>query len=125
MSPSAPTPPASDAVVYKICPRADWVRAQALGLLAPSPDDARDGYVHLSRQSQLKGTLEHHFRGREDLVLLAVRTDRLLEHELRWELSRGGQWFPHLYGSLSVASVERVFELPLDLAGVHALPEGL
>ena len=101
------------------------MRAQSLGLLAPSADDARDGYVHLSRRTQLAGTLERHFRGRDDLVLLAVRIDRLPEQAVRWEPSRGGELFPHLYDSLGVASVERVYDLPLDLAGVHALPEGL
>ena len=124
--PEAPTsPPPDDAVVFKICPHADWVRARSLGLLAPSPDDARDGYVHLSRGTQLQGTLERHFKGRDDLVLLAVRTDRLPPGVLRWESSRGGELFPHLYDSLGVASVERVFDLPLDTAGFHALPEGL
>jgi uncharacterized protein (DUF952 family) len=125
--PTAPTPQAAppDAVVYKICPHADWIRARALGLLAPSADDARDGYVHLSRGGQLQGTLERHFRGRDDLVLLAVRVDRLPAQALRWERSRGGELFPHLYDSLGVASVERVFDLPLDMSGVHALPEGL
>ena len=122
-TPASPLP--DDAVVFKICTHADWVRARALGLLASSPDDARDGYVHLSRASQLKGTLERHFRGRDDLVLLAVRVDRLPARALRWEPSRGGELFPHLYDSLGVASVERVFDLPLDMAGVHALPEGL
>lgn len=114
----------ADAVVFKICPHADWVKAQQLGWLAPSPDDARDGYVHLSRREQLGGTLQRHFRGRDDLVLLAVRVDRLPPAALRWEASRGGQLFPHLYGSLGVAHVERVYDLPLDLSGVHALPEG-
>lgn len=120
-----PTAPASPlpAVVFKICPHSDWVRARSLGLLAASHDDARDGYIHLSRWEQLAGTLERHFRGREDLVLLAVRVDRLPDGALRWEPSRGGELFPHLYGSLGVACVERVFDLPLDMAGVHALPE--
>lgn len=121
----AASPAPADAVVFKICPRADWVRARALGLLAPSPDDARDGYVHLSRRSQLGGTLERHFRGRDDLVLLAVRIDRLPERAMRWETSRGGELFPHLYDTLGVASVERVFDLPLDASGLHVLPEGL
>lgn len=111
--------------MFKICPHADWARALSLGLLAPSPDDARDGYIHLSRREQLAGTLERHFRGRDDLVLLAVRVDRLPEGTLRWERSRGGEVFPHLYGTLGVACVERVFDLPLDMDGVHALPEGL
>jgi uncharacterized protein (DUF952 family) len=115
----------SDPVVYKICPRADWVRARELGLLGPSLDDARDGYIHLSRAAQLEGTLAKHFSARADLVLLAVRVQRLPEGVLRYELSRGGEVFPHLYGPLSVASVEQVFELPLDAHGRHVLPEGL
>lgn len=115
----------SDPVVYKICPREEWVRARQLGALVPSHDDVRDGYVHLSRAGQLRGTLARHFAGREDLVLLAVRVERLLEGSLRWEPSRGGDLFPHLYDRLSVASVEQVFDLPLDADGVHALPRGV
>jgi uncharacterized protein (DUF952 family) len=112
----------SDTVVYKICPRDEWVRARQLGALMPSQDDARDGYVHLSRASQVRGTLARHFAGRADLVLLAVRVERLPEGTLRWEPSRGGELFPHLYDRLSVASVEQVFDLPLDADATHALP---
>ena len=111
-----------DAVVYKICPREEWLRARQFGALVPSSDDMRDGYVHLSRPRQLRGTLARHFAGRADLVLLAVRVERLPEGALRWEASRGGELFPHLYDRLGVASVEQVFELPLDASGVHALP---
>jgi uncharacterized protein (DUF952 family) len=114
-----------DLVVYKICPRADWVRARELGQLGLSRDDARDGYIHLSRAGQLQGTLAKHFGGRADLVLLALRVQRLPEGALRYEVSRGGEAFPHLYCPLSVSSVEQVFELPLDADGMHALPEGL
>lgn len=115
----------SDPVVYKICPREEWVRARQLGALLPSPDDVRDGYVHLSRAGQLRGTLARHFAGRADLVLLAVRVERLPEGTLRWEPSRGGELFPHLYDRLGVASVEQVFELALDANGAHALPRGV
>jgi uncharacterized protein (DUF952 family) len=115
----------TEALVYKICPREEWVRARQFGALVPSQDDQRDGYVHLSRASQLRGTLARHFAGREDLVLLAVRVERLPEGALRWEPSRGGELFPHLYDRLGVASVEQVFDLPLDAAGVHALPRGV
>jgi uncharacterized protein (DUF952 family) len=115
----------SDPVVYKICPREEWVRARQLGALVPSPDDMRDGYVHLSRAEQLRGTLTRHFAGRADLVLLAVRVERLPEGTLRWEASRGGALFPHLYDRLSVASVEQVFDLPLDEHGVHAVPRSV
>jgi uncharacterized protein (DUF952 family) len=118
-----PDPP-SDAVVYKICPRPDWVRAREHGALWPSSDDARDGYIHLSRATQLAGTLDRHFAHQADLVLLAVRVGRLPPGVLRWEPSRGGELFPHLYGPLGSATVEQVFELPLDAAGRHVLPEG-
>lgn len=115
----------AEPVVYKICPREEWLRARQFGALVPSSDDMRDGYVHLSRASQVQGTLARHFEGREDLVLLAVRVERLPEGALRWESSRNGELFPHLYDRLGVASVEQVFDLPLDASGVHALPEGL
>jgi uncharacterized protein (DUF952 family) len=114
-----------DPVVYKICPREEWLRARQFGALVPSRDDMHDGYVHLSRAGQLRGTLARHFAGHPDLVLLAVRAERVPEGTLRWEPSRGGELFPHLYDRLSVASVEQVFDLPLDANGVHALPEGV
>lgn len=115
----------SDSVVYKICPRSEWARARQLGQLAASADDVRDGYIHLSRASQLAGTLAKHFARRADLVLLALPVERFPEAALRYERSRGGEPFPHLYGPLSVGCVEQVFELPLDASGEHALPEGL
>jgi uncharacterized protein (DUF952 family) len=115
-----------DPVVYKICPREEWLRARQFGALVPSGDDVRDGYVHLSRAGQVRGTLARHFAGRADLVLLAVRVERLPDGALRWEPSRGGELFPHLYDArLSIASVEQVFELPLDAEGAHALPESI
>jgi uncharacterized protein (DUF952 family) len=115
----------ADPVVYKIAPRVAWVRARELGELAPSPDDIRDGYIHLSRAHQLRGTLDRHFSQQRDLVLLAVRVQRLPDGALRWEPSRGGESFPHLHGRLGVAQVEQVFELPLDAQDRHVLPEGL
>lgn len=114
----------SDPVIYKITPRAEWLRARELGELLPSADDMRDGFVHLSRVGQVRGSLARHFAGRSDLVLLAVRVERLPEGLLRWEPSRGGELFPHLYGRLAPAAVEQVFDLPLDVHGAHGLPEG-
>ena len=115
----------ADPVVYKVCAREEWLRARQFGALVPSSDDMRDGYVHLSRASQLRGTLARHFAGRDDLVLLAVRAERLPEGALRWEVSRNGELFPHLYDRLGVSSVEQVFDLPRDASGVHALPAGV
>lgn len=115
----------SDAVVYKICPRQEWLRAQQFGELMPSPDDVRDGFIHLSRTHQVQGSLARHFAGQADLVLLAVRVERLPDGALRWEPSRGGELFPHLYDRLGITSVEQVHELPLDGSAMHVLPEGL
>ena len=94
-----------DATVYKICTETEWREAQASGALEGSPDDARDGFIHLSAEDQVRGTLEKHFRDRTGLMILAVDTARLPEGALRWEVSRGGALFPHFYGSLPVEAV--------------------
>jgi len=89
-----------------------------------SADDKRDGFIHFSTAQQLAETLQKHFAGARDLVLLYVR-EQLIEPEeaLRWEPSRGGALFPHVYGSLPIAAVERVEALTLDERGLHLLPE--
>lgn len=68
------------------------------------PVDLKDGYVHFSTAAQLAETLRLHFAGQEGLVVFAVRSSEL-GPALRWERSRGGQMFPHLYGNLSMAAV--------------------
>lgn len=108
--------------VYKICPRGAWERALATGSLELSRDDARDGYVHLSTAAQLTGTLERHYAGQRDLVLLELVVSSLPPGALRWEASRGGQLFPHLYAPLEVALVARALELPVGADGTARLP---
>ncbi len=108
--------------VFKICPRAAWLEAGEAGALSPSADDARDGYIHLSTREQVPGTLERHFRGRSDLVLLSVDIARLPRGALRWEFSRNGQPFPHLYCALEPGFVSHSSELPLGADGRHELP---
>jgi uncharacterized protein (DUF952 family) len=95
----------ADKTVYKICAASDWGAAQAAGLLDGSPDDKRDGFIHLSAKDQVMGTLEKHFRDRTDLVILAVDTGRLPAGALKWEASRDGALFPHLYGKLPISAV--------------------
>jgi len=124
-----PTSGTADSVVYKICSRQSWLE---LGSgkngsgkdLALSRDDERDGYVHLSRAEQVRGTLARHFASQPGLVLLALAVDRIPKSTLVWEASRGGQLFPHLYGALSADLVTHVIDLPLDASGQHQLPEG-
>ena len=90
-----------------------WQAALASGLYAGSADDLRDGFIHLSTAAQLPATLAKHFAARADLVVVAVVADRL-GAALKWEVSRGGALFPHLYRPLPVAAV--VWWKPLELA---------
>jgi pimeloyl-ACP methyl ester carboxylesterase/uncharacterized protein (DUF952 family) len=106
-----------DPLVYKLVGGATW--ASAPDPWPGSPDDLRDGFVHLSARHQVEGTLRKHFVGVPDLRLLAVDPARLPAGALRWEVSRGGARFPHLHGPLPRAAVVR--ETPLE-AEAPALP---
>jgi len=107
-------------LIYKILPRADWTAAQAAGRFEGSAVDVADGFIHFSTAEQAQETARRHFAGQGDLVVLAVEADDL-GGALRWEASRGGALFPHLYGPLPVDLVRHVGEAPLDDAGVPAL----
>jgi uncharacterized protein (DUF952 family) len=110
--------------VYKICPEAALQEARRCGRFEGSADDARDGFIHLSAASQVAGTLAKYFAGQRGLVLLAVDPERLGER-LRWETSRGGELFPHLYGPLELENVISVEPLTLQEDGSHRLPTGV
>lgn len=98
--------------IYKILPRAEWAAAQAAGRFLGSAIDLDDGYIHLSTAAQAQETARRHFAGLADLVVLEVEGDDLGE-ALRWEPSRGGDLFPHLYGPLAAADVRAAHEAPL------------
>lgn len=96
--------------LYKIVSDVDWRNAQAAGRVAWSAVDRRDGFVHLSSSAQVLETARRHFAGTPGLVALEI--DRAsIEGALRFEPSRGGELFPHLYGDLSVDAVIRVRRL--------------
>ena len=107
--------------VYKITTGPCWRDAVAAGQFDGSADDLRDGFVHLSAADQTRGTLAKHFSGEADLVIAAVDTDRL-GPSLKWEVSRGGASFPHLYGPLPMAAVIWWKPLRLNVHGEHDLP---
>lgn len=107
--------------VYKVTTAAEWRAAEAAGVFTGAPVDLADGFIHFSTAAQLAGTLERHFAGRGDLLLLTVDTAGL-DADLRWEPSRGGQLFPHLYAPLPRAAVVAVAPIALDASGRHALP---
>ena len=107
--------------VYKILGAADWAEAQARGRYEGSAVDRRDGYIHLSTAAQVAETARRHFAGQDDLLLVAVDAAALGE-ALRWEPSRGGDLFPHLYAPLTAAAVRWSTPIPWD-GERHHLPE--
>ncbi len=90
--------------IFKILPRAIWDRALAQGCFEGSAVDLRDGFIHFSAADQLAETASRHFAGEDDLMLLTVDADAL-GPALRWEPSRGGARFPHLYRALDCVEV--------------------
>lgn len=111
-------------LIYKIAPRALWNDAEARGTFAGAPVDLADGYIHFSTAAQVAGTASRHFSGQDDLVLVAVEAERL-GAALKWEVSRGGALFPHLYAALDPAAATWVRPLPLGEDGRHIFPEPL
>jgi len=108
--------------IYKICPRQLWRAADESGVFEGAPVDLSDGFIHFSTREQVAETAARHFAGQDDLVLVAVDAGAL-GAALRWEPSRGGASFPHLYGPLPLAAVRRVEALPLGEDGRHAFPD--
>ena len=114
-------------LVYKIVPRPLWQQAQAVGLFTGATVDLVDGFIHLSAADQVADTAAKHFAGQGELLLVAAEADDLGD-DLRWEASRGGALFPHLYAPLRLAEVRSVEPLPLGPDGRHdfsgLLPDG-
>jgi uncharacterized protein (DUF952 family) len=109
------------ALIYKICPAALWRDAEDAGLFRGAPVDEQDGYIHFSTAAQARETAAKHFATRDDLLLVAVEAGDLGE-SLRYEPSRGGDLFPHLYAPLRLSAVRWVKPLPLGPDGRHAFP---
>jgi uncharacterized protein (DUF952 family) len=105
-------------LIYKIVPAALWRAAEALAEFDGAPVDQADGFIHFSTAAQVRDTAAKHFTGRRDLLLVTVEAERLGD-ALKWEPSRGGDLFPHLYGKLQLADVLRVDALPLRDDGMH------
>ncbi|MEQ1710973.1 MAG: DUF952 domain-containing protein [Hyphomicrobium sp.] len=120
----APPETGASHTVYKICPRAAWDNSCRTGHYRGSSDDLRDGFIHLSAAHQITATAAKYFRGRPDLVLVAMAA-AALGPGLVWEPSRGGELFPHHYGPLPVSAALAVIPLPLGSDGVPLVPETL
>jgi uncharacterized protein (DUF952 family) len=106
--------------VFKLFRAPEWQAFEAEGRSAGAPIDLRDGFVHLSTAAQVEETARLHFAGVEGLMLVALDEARL-GPDLRWEPSRGGDVFPHLYRELRAADVLWAAPLPL-VDGQHRFP---
>ena len=113
--------PGATAFIYKLVPAASWQQAELLGRFVGSPADLADGYIHFSTAAQVADTAAKHFAGVTDLLLVEVATADV-EATLRWEPSRGGALFPHIYGDLPLSAVRSVTPLPLGDDGHHVWP---
>jgi uncharacterized protein (DUF952 family) len=107
--------------IYKICHAAAWQSAERTGEFAGAPVDLADGYIHFSTADQVAETAAKHLAGQRDLVLVAVEADAL-GAPLKWESSRGGALFPHLYGKLPLRAVRWSKPLPRGPDGRHVFP---
>ncbi len=110
-----------DDLIYHICRTVEWESAQPIGYYGGSSQDAADGFMHFSDAHQIVESAAKHRAGQTGLKLLCVDPDKL-GRALKWEPSRGGQLFPHLYGSLPIAAVVATHDLPLGPDGEHIFP---
>ena len=108
-------------IVYHMAHQSDWEAALASGQYEGSPDDKRDGFIHLSGPSQIRGSANKHRAGQKDLLLITFEAAKL--PKLIWEANApGGMEFPHHYGPIDPSLATKAEPLPLDEAGLHVFP---
>jgi uncharacterized protein (DUF952 family) len=108
-------------IIYKITPEAPWREAEASGRFTGAAIDVADGFIHFSTAAQVRETATKHFSGQTDLLLVAIE-EASLGDALKYEVSRGGALFPHLYDVLDTKAVLWVRPLPLGADGAHQFP---
>ncbi|HZW46721.1 MAG TPA: DUF952 domain-containing protein [Microvirga sp.] len=109
-------------VIYKICPESLWREAESTNSFKGAPVDIQDGYLDFSTAKQVRETADRHFAGQSGLLLIAIDADKL-GPALRYEPSRGGDLFPHLYAPLALSAVLWVKPLPIGPDGRHVFPD--
>jgi uncharacterized protein (DUF952 family) len=105
-------------LIYKIVPAPLWREAETRGVFAGAPVDIADGFIHFSTASQVQETADKHFKGETDLLLVTLEADDF-GADMRWEPSRGGHLFPHLYAPLPTSSARAVEAIKLGADGRH------
>lgn len=108
-------------IIFKVVSADQWAIAEQQGEFRGAEIDLTDGYIHFSTAQQVQETVEKHFAGQPGLILVAVDPEKIVG-ELKYEPSRGGDLFPHLYGSLNLDAVVSVAELPIGKDGKHIFP---
>ena len=111
-------------LIFKICHDAEWRDAQRVGRYDGSAKDRADGFLHFSAQTQIQGTLEKWYATATDLLVVAVHTVSLGAAR-KWEPSRDGALFPHLYGPLPLSAVAWAAPIARDTAGHFVLPAAI
>ena len=110
-------------LIYKVLKKEEFLELEEKRISYGSIADEMDGFIHLSTKNQLLETLKKHFRGQKNLILMAIESDTI-QNSLRWEKSRHGQLFPHLYSSLSFN--DALWFAPIEFVkNQHIIPSGL
>lgn len=115
----------TDELIFHVCRREEWELAAAAGIYHGSSQDRADGFIHFSSGAQVRASVAKHRAGQVDLVILSVDPGRLDADALKWEPSRGGALFPHLYRPLPTDAVVRVDRLMLREDGTHRFPDNI
>ena len=109
-------------IIYHLARKSAWDQAEKTGIYTGTPEDLADGFMHFSTAAQVAESAAKHRAGEKDLILVGAEGDDLGE-ALKWEESRGGQLFPHLYADLSLSAVKLAMPLELGPDGLHLFPE--
>ncbi|BBD97325.1 DUF952 domain-containing protein [Sphingobium amiense] len=113
----------SDLFAYKVLTADQFAQFKADGVFSGAPVDLADGYIHMSTRDQAAETVAKHFAGQDRLVLLMIDLAPFGE-AVKWEVSRGGALFPHLYGDLPMSAVAGKVVLRIGEDGKHLFPAG-
>ena len=108
-------------LIFKLFRKDEWLQFKASGKTDGAPIDMADGFIHFSKASQVKETAAKHFKGEKNLVLVSCDADNL-KQDLKWEISRGGDLFPHLYRQLLFEDIISKIEIP-KIKGTHKFPD--
>ena len=108
-------------MIYKIFRAQEWEHAEKIGQFSGSPDDLRDGFIHFSTAYQLRATFDKYFSREDNLKIASVQGDALGD-ALKWEVSRSGDRFPHLYRPLKLTEVRAIVDIGRDARGGPIFP---